>query len=353
MSITPSLPNMSAGEIKSYWQRKEGPYAKAFLAIAGVGLLYAISIFAIPIITAITGLFVSLMGMCIAGAGFAFLLWLAFSGRVHFIVGSLFKMFFSYFLNWFITVNPIGILRDHIMTLRKKRSDMATQLTNLKGQISQLKSIIERNIAEAKQNMNMGVVAKQRAAEGSDSAEVLRMQLAATSASRKSQRLENANVSYQQLLNKLNVIYSMMSKWLAHLDFFIEDTEDEVKQKEIEFKATSAAYKVYQSAKQAMAGDDFEQDLYKRDIDYLNNEAARKLGEIEEFQSVAQTFMDTMDLKDAAVNIDAMKKLEEYEKKLLTPGTEEISFLKPGATERQPQSVLRDTGTNDYKKLLS
>jgi hypothetical protein len=61
-------------------------------------------------------------------------------------------------------------------------------------------------------------------------------------------RLQKSNLSYQQLLNKLQNIYDLLSKWAVHIDFYIEDTDNEVKQAEIEYKTINTAFRAYRTA---------------------------------------------------------------------------------------------------------
>ena len=67
-------------------------------------------------------------------------------------------------------------------------------------------------------------------------------------------------------------------------------------------------------------------------MEHLAEEAGRKLGEMEDFQRLAQNFMDTIDLENGAVETDALEKLDAYEQKLLTSGATDTAFLLPGAT---------------------
>jgi predicted nucleic acid-binding Zn-ribbon protein len=145
-------------------------------------------------------------------------------------------------------------------------------------------------------------------------------------------RLQKSNLSYQQLLNKLQNIYELLSKWAVHIDFYIEDTENEVKQAEIEYKTINAAYRAYRTALSVIKGTGDEKELYNQTMENLAEQAGRKLGEMEDFQRLAQNFMDTIDLENGAVETEALEKLDAYEQKLLTNGTSDTAFLLPGAT---------------------
>ena len=46
-----------------------------------------------------------------------------------------------------INIDPIGILKDHLSQMRKRREVMSQQISNVSGQIQYLKSTIEKNSA--------------------------------------------------------------------------------------------------------------------------------------------------------------------------------------------------------------
>jgi len=64
---------------------------------------------------------------------------------------------------------------------------------------------------------------------------------------------------------------------------------------------------------------------------------------MEDFQRLAQNFMDTIDLENGAVETEALEKLDAYEQKLLTNGASDTAFLLPGATA-SPQPVPAQKG---------
>jgi hypothetical protein len=216
--------------------------------------------------------------------------------------------------------------------MRKRRDVMNQQISNVSGQIRYLKDVIDKNHELANENMRMAAHAKKIATSTADQNEQLRMALQMKAKANQAGRLEKSNLSYQQLLSKLQSIYDLLSKWAVHIDFYIEDTDNEVKQSEIEYKTINAAYRAYRTAMAVITGNGDEKDLYNETMEHLAEEAGRKLGEMEDFQRLAQNFMDTIDLENGAVETDALQKLDAYEQKLLTSGDTDTAFLLPGAT---------------------
>jgi hypothetical protein len=216
--------------------------------------------------------------------------------------------------------------------MRKRRDVMSQQISNVSGQIQYLKNIIDKNQALANENMRLAAHAKKVATSTADQNEQLRMALQMKAKANQAGRLQKSNLSYQQLLNKLQNIYDLLSKWAVHIDFYIEDTDNEVRQAEIEYKTINTAFRAYRTALAVIKGTGDEKELYNQTMEKLAEEAGRKLGEMEDFQRLAQNFMDTIDLENGAVETDALEKLDAYEQKLLTSGATDTAFLLPGAT---------------------
>ena len=317
-----SSPSTSIGQnIKSFWARPEGKTGMIVLAIAAAALLYGWGLI-IPFI--VTMLADTLHAVFLAGI-LAVIAFVLFSKRSHLIFRLLMRALTSLVIN----IDPIGILKDHLSQMRKRRDTMNQQISNVSGQVRYLQSVIDKNQAMAAESMRMAAQAKKKATTTSDSSEQLRMALQMKAKANKAGRLQKSNMSYQQLLSKLQNIYELLSKWAVHIDFYIEDTDDEVKQAEIQYKTINSAFRAYRTAMAVIKGNGDESELYNQTMEHL---ADTKLGEMEDFQRLAQNFMDTIDLENGAVETEALEKLDAYEKKLLTAGNVETAFLLPGAT---------------------
>jgi len=324
MSLTPSTPASLGQDLKSFWSRPEGKTGMIFLGLGAAALLYGWA----KIVPFIVSMLADTLHMALLAAGLAAVLFVLFSSRTH----LLFRLLMRAITGMIINIDPIGILKDHLSQMRKRREVMAQQISNVSGQIQYLKSTIDKNAAMANENMRLAAHAKKIATSTADQNEQLRMALQMKAKANQAGRLQKSNLSYQQLLNKLQNIYELLSKWAVHIDFYIEDTDNEVKQAEIEYKTINSAYRAYRTALSVIRGSGDEKELYNQTIEKLAEEAGRKLGEMEDFQRLAQNFMDTIDLENGAVETEALEKLDAYEQKLLTAGTPDTAFLLPGAT---------------------
>jgi hypothetical protein len=335
MSITPSTPNLGQ-DLKSFWSRPEGKTGLIFVVLAAAALVYGWGM----IVPFIVTMLADTLHMAYLAAILGAVLFVLFSSRTH----LLFRLLMRAITGLIIDIDPIGILKDHLSQMRKRRDLMSQQIGNVSGQIQYLKNIIDKNQALANENMRLAAHAKKIATTSADQNEQLRMALQMKAKANQAGRLQKSNLSYQQLLNKLQNIYDLLSKWAVHIDFYIEDTDNEVKQAEIEYKTINTAYRAYRTALAVIKGTGDEKELYNQTMEKLAEEAGRKLGEMEDFQRLAQNFMDTIDLENGAVETDALEKLDAYEQKLLTAGTTDTAFLLPGATTAPVPVPVKKTG---------
>jgi hypothetical protein len=335
MSITPSAPNLGQ-DLKSFWSRPEGKTGMIFIVLAAAAAVYGWA----QIVPFIVSMLADTLHMVYLAAILGAILFVVFSSRTH----LMFRLLMRAITGMIINIDPIGILKDHLSQMRKRRDVMSQQISNVSGQIQYLKDIINKNLALANENMRLAAHAKKIATTTADQNEQLRMALQMKAKANQAGRLQKSNLSYQQLLGKLQNIYDLLSKWAVHIDFYIEDTDNEVKQAEIEYKTINTAYRAYRTALAVIKGTGDEKELYNQTMEKLAEEAGRKLGEMEDFQRLAQNFMDTIDLENGAVETEALEKLDAYEQKLLTSGATETPFLLPGATAAPVPVPVKKTG---------
>jgi hypothetical protein len=324
MSLTPATPTNLGQDLKSFWSRPEGKTGMIVIVLAAAALVYGWGM----IVPFIVSMLADTLHMIYLAAILAAVLFVLFSNRTH----LLFRLLMRWITGLIVNIDPIGILKDHLSQMRKRRDVMSQQISNVSGQIQYLKNIIDKNQALANENMRLAAHAKKVATSTADQNEQLRMALQMKAKANQAGRLQKSNLSYQQLLNKLQNIYDLLSKWAVHIDFYIEDTDNEVRQAEIEYKTINTAFRAYRTALAVIKGTGDEKELYNQTMEKLAEEAGRKLGEMEDFQRLAQNFMDTIDLENGAVETDALEKLDAYEQKLLTSGATDTAFLLPGAT---------------------
>lgn len=321
----PSLTN-SSGNPKTFWQRPEGKTGFITMAALGVGAFLAAKVLLPTILAVLTGLIamtskmIVLGGLLVIGAG---LLFLAFNPTVHALVEYAFKLSMRKLTNFIIVNDPIGIMRLYITDLSKRLGTMDARLAGLRGQIRSIKEIITANIAKHSKAMSMATQAEEKGMKGQFSLNA-----------RKAGRAQNSNLRYEDLLKKMEFLYQMLSKYREASDVMILDMTDEVDNREIERKATLAAYGAMQGARDILAGSGDKRAMYDQAMEYTVADYGAKLGEIEHFMTTSQSFIDGLDLENGAFDADAMSKIQEWENSadsLLLGGAKQATLQTLGA----------------------
>ena len=140
MSITPSAPNLGQ-DLKSFWSRPEGKTGMIFIVLTAAALVYGWGM----IVPFIVSMLADTLHMIYLAAILAAVLWVIFSSRTH----LLFRLIMHWITGLIIDIDPIGILKDHLSQMRKRRDVMSQQISNVSGQIQYLKNIIDKNQALA------------------------------------------------------------------------------------------------------------------------------------------------------------------------------------------------------------
>jgi hypothetical protein len=219
--------------------------------------------------------------------------------------------------------------------MRKKKEELDQQISEVNGQIQILKHTIQKNKDDADKSLAAAQQAQRMGSTAADALYKQRMDAQTRLNALHAGRMQKANIGYQQLLSKLTTVYELLSKWVVNIDFFIEDTSDQVKQAEVTKSTVDKGFGALQSAMSIIKGNADENEIYNNTMQYLADDADRKLGEIEYFQRIAQNFMDGMDIENGAAQQQALDQLNQYEAKMLTSGDPDTQFLKPGAVQQK------------------
>ena len=216
----------------------------------------------------------------------------------------------------FVTIDPIGILKNYIEDLKDNLKKMSSQIGSLKGQMRKLKTIVGENNNEINKQMAIARKAKQM---GNQKAMML--------SSRKAARLKESNGKYSALHSKMSVLYKVLSKMYTNSEILLEDTVDQVKVKEQERKAIRASHSAMSSAMSIIKGDSDKRAMFDQAMEVIADDVSNKVGEMERFMEMSSDFMNSVDLQNGVFEEQGLKMLEEYEKKstlLLLGGQENV-----------------------------
>jgi len=340
-----ALPD-STTDLKSFWSRPEGKTAMLiYAAIAAICIF-----FWGEIVPWLLNMLIDTLHMAylvgILGAG----LYLVFGKRPQ----LMFRVIVRKLTSLFVAVYPIEIIQDKLLQMKKRRDKMNEQIALVNGSITKLKRVIAQNHADALKGFGMASQAQKMAGSAQDATQQLQMQLAMKQQARKAQRREQSNIGYQSLLERLQKVYSFLTRYAANVDFFIEDTQDEIDQKKTEYETTNSAFGAMKQALAVIKGNATEEDIYDQAFDQIENTVSTQLGMMDDFQRISQNFMNGMDVETGAVDDSALQALNAFEQKALTAGTTDFQMFTTDQTKKALPVPIPINGqkTNEYADLL-
>ncbi len=302
---------------KSFWSRPEGTTGAVFLlgAVGGIGfLLYK---FMGPILAAL-GTTLGIVGVL---AILGIIIYVALDPKARTLISYMYKSVMRSITGMFVTIDPIGILKNYIDDLKSNLKKMSKQIGGLRGQMRKLKNIVAENNTEIQKNM---LIAKKAKEQGNKKAMLL--------SSRKAARLKESNTKYVALHKRMSILHRVLGKMYTNSEILLEDTVDQVKVKEQERKAIRASHGAMRSAMSIIKGDSDKRAMFDQAMEVIADDVANKVGEMEQFMEMSSDFMNSIDLQNGVFEEQGLKMLEEYEKK--------STLLLLGGQEQEDDEVL-------------
>jgi hypothetical protein len=252
-------------------------------------------------------------------AGLLLLLALVVSNRrVHTLLSYMGRSAFRAVASFVVETDPIGILESHVEDARENLGKMDTHIKRLNGEISKTQRIIDKNASEADRNLGM-VKQASKGAKNDVNRET------AILSARQAGRLQQSNVTLGQMLKRIKILYTVLTKVRSNLNVMVQDMASEIVVKRQEYEAINAAFSAYASAMKVVNGDASQRELYEMAMRHLDDNYAQKAGAIEEFVQSSAGFLNGLDLQNGMFEENALKMLEDMEKRsmaLLGDGSE-------------------------------
>jgi len=287
---------------KSFWEKPEGTTGMIFmvgLILGGGFLLYKFLPFIITLLE--NTLYTIFLGLAI----FA-ILWVIFDPRFRNLAFFAYKSAMRAITSIFITIDPIGIIENYIDTLKDHLKKIDKQIANVRGQIEGLKREIQRNANKIQQNLNLIKAAK----KSGNAKYSTNVKLAA----RSSGRLQNTNVTFKDLLVKMEGLYRTLNKTKEAAEFMVTDIEEEVDVKKRERKMVLAGHSAIRSAMKIIKPEDDKKAMFDMTMEFMAEDVANKVGDIEHFMEVSESFINGVDLQNGAFEEEGWAVLEQWEK---------------------------------------
>jgi len=326
--------NNKAGE--SFWSKPEGKTGLIFMVIMAALVGWGALTFG----GAIAGLLGTLIGKIAIFGVLGVVIMTALDSRSRNLISYMWQSVMRKITSIFVTIDPMGILKNYISDLESNLKKMGKQIGNLKGQMRNLKTQLANNNKEIEQNLAIARKAKQ---VGNEKQLVL--------STRKAARLKETNEKYVALHNKLAVLYRVLTKMYSNSEILLEDTKDQVRVKDQERKAIRASHSAMKSAMSIIKGDPDKRAMFDQAMQGIADDVANKVGEMERFMELSSDFMSSIDLQEGIFEEKGLKMLEEYEKQstiLLLGGQEQADEILDLNEPRKEVQYRSKNDKSDY-----
>lgn len=284
---------------KSFWQKPEGTTGMLFLAgllVGGGYLLFK----ALPFLIALASNTLYLGGLLVALAA---LIYMVLDPKMRQMVFYIYKSIMRWVTGIFVQIDPIGILKTYIDELRGNLGKMNRQITDLKGQMVNLKTIIDNNKKQIQTDLTLASKAKE-----TDKQALMVLK------ARKAGRLKESNFKLEDLYKKMEILYKVLGKMYENSEIMLEDVKDQVMVKEQERKAIRASHSAMKSAMNILAGNKDQRHMFDMALESIAEDVSQKVGEMERFMEMSSSFMNSIDLQNGVFEEEGLAMLEKWER---------------------------------------
>ena len=115
---------------------------------------------------------------------------------------------------------------------------------------------------------------------------------------------------------QMQTLFRMLKKLSDTSELVLQDMQSTVDIKTRERSSMKAAYSAYRGALAILQGQSEGRELYDRAMEFLNDDYANKLGEIEMFMDFSDGVIKAADLENMAYDARASERLDEWERRL-------------------------------------
>ncbi|MFZ1848786.1 MAG: hypothetical protein WAU12_17850 [Saprospiraceae bacterium] len=290
---------------KTFWQRPEGKTGTIIglgILAGGAVLLYKI----LPFLITLASNTLYLAGiLLVLGA----LIYMVLDPKMRNLIWYMYKSVMRWITGIFVQIDPIGILKSYVESLKGNLGKMDQQISKLRGQMHKLQEVILNNKKQIQSNLSMASEAQER---NKESMMILK--------SRQAGRLTDSNLKLEDLYKKMEVLYRVLTKMYENSEIMMEDITDQVAVKEQERSAIRASHSAMKSAMSIISGDKDQRAMFDQALEAIADDVSAKVGEMERFMEVSSNFMDSVDLQNGVFEEEGMKMLEKWE-------TEGVSLL--------------------------
>lgn len=362
MGLTPTTPDYKA-LAKNWWDSKPGTTGKVIIGAALIGLAAFIALDLDAIVTYFNNVVMDTTQLILHTLLLAALLSPIWSKRVNLLCRTGFKLAMRALTGIFVTIDPIGILRENVLEMKKRFEQFVQAVSQLAGSKQRLEADIDHNKDEierisslvAETNSQIDAITKKPKSMQNDlMASRLTMQLQnyKTDIGFKMSAIKNET----PILAQTNDMYEKMVRLKDLAEFKIQSLQSQADQYDQQRKMILASQKALGAAQSIMRGDAQQLDLIDQTLEYLNTDAANTIGAMNDFNRFADKYIMDKDIQVGAASREADKLLAAMEGKMMgvTDGSEKTPVIDATQDSDGVYSPVEKNipAANDYTKYL-
>lgn len=332
--------------LASFWERREGKWGYAILALLAFAGISALNIFGpwilngLAIGTAILGQSLMFGALAIA---LAFFIWVLFFTHVPKIFSYWFKASVRRLAGVFVAVYPVEVIREFISKMNAKRIEFKRNKEKIAG--------AKREVMESKKEVESEKTEAMRALKyARDKNNQMEMNLQGQIIM---QSDETLNKYLLPSLQQLDVLYERLTRLDTVIDYKVRGMENQAKNLERQNRTSKVTKGALASAWAILRGGDPDQELYDMAVEYIVDDYKNTMGMVDDFMSSTEEVLNGFDMKTGQWKESALEQLAELERKeqMLISKTPEANVIIP--TVLQPESMPAVPASNLGSKYFS
>lgn len=368
-SSTPNIGSQMATTAKSFWDRREGTTGKIVLvvgAMAAIGIAFTFWGMIVPFIVGTLTSTIAMVGDILVLMVLTSPIW---SKRVRMIISTAFKLSMRWSTQLLIETDPIGILREYILDLKKKAQilmqaieKVAKAVQGLRDAIDKNKGLISTSRGSAATATRMITETQGQLATSKDPTQAMQLRIKVNSLQLKLQGYqqtagiaEQSIAQEQKVLDQASTMYEQLLRYQNLSDFKIEAFTQNANLLEERRKVILAGSQGLSVMQKLLGGDPVQQDLIDRDIEYLNTEASDVMGAISNFNRYSDKYLTDMDIQNGAAASRGADIFAQLDEKLSAPlqlPSDSSGSIPLETTQDGTGVYVPVAGANDYSQFL-
>ncbi len=204
---------------KSFFERKEGLAGMVF-GLLGLGALGIGFMHILPTLIALASGTLTLLALCVAIGAIVMVL---LDGRLPKIAWAMYQSLMRLITGIFVEIDPVGICKNYIKQLQKKRENIGKEMENLKAQQKSIEAALDDADEKKTECLQLAKQAEKKGMQNEVDLNAL-----------EAQRQQEFITKMQFILEKIKMLYGMLDRVEENCEVIIKDTTNQVNAKERE-----------------------------------------------------------------------------------------------------------------------